>query len=234
MSGEQPPQDTLADFIGSLARRLTRRSNDVSLPPEPEAIARQVAPAPDEAGNERLVARFVQAATDAGACVHRAANADWLETLAQLVQGRRPRALLLPPIGDGFFDAERVAQLARRLAAPGLTLHEPGAVGDDELFAADLAITGVAAAIAETGTIVCASGPHLRRMASLAPPVHIAVVGTDQLLPDVCDCFGALGDWPQRPAAVSLITGPSKTADIEGILVTGVHGPGELHLLLVR
>ena len=64
--------------------------------------------------------------------------------------------------------------------------------------------------------------------------MHVAVVDTTQVLPDLYDCLDALGERPQLPANVSLITGPSKTADIEGELVTGVHGPGELHVVLVE
>ena len=67
--------------------------------------------------------------------------------------------------------------------------------------------------------------------ASLLPPVHIAVADVDQLLPDLFDLFGRLSRQ-ELPACVSLITGPSKTGDIELKLVTGVHGPGEVHVVL--
>ena len=69
------------------------------------------------------------------------------------------------------------------------------------------------------------------RGASLIPPVHIAVVAQAQIVPDLCDYFGGLG--LSLPANINVITGPSKTADIEGILITGVHGPGDVHVALV-
>ena len=97
-----------------------------------------------------------------------------------------------------------------------------------------MGISGVAYAIAETGTLVMASGPNDPRSLSLTPFVHIAVVGSDQLLPDLFDLFTELEPEKDRlPACLSFITGPSKTGDIELKLVTGVHGPGELHVVLI-
>ena len=67
---------------------------------------------------------------------------------------------------------------------------------------------------------------------SLLPPVHIAVADRSQLLPDLFDLFRQLPP-EEMPSCVSLITGPSKTGDIELRLVTGVHGPGEIHVVLI-
>jgi L-lactate utilization protein LutC len=107
----------------------------------------------------------------------------------------------------------------------------------DALFAADLGISGVAYLVAETGSVVVASRPDEPRSLSLLPPVHIAVANRDQLVADLFDLFAALGPGggtaPAMPSCLTLITGPSKTGDIEMKLVTGVHGPGELHVVLV-
>ena len=65
----------------------------------------------------------------------------------------------------------------------------------------------------------------------MIPPVHIAVVAQAQIVPDLCDFFDGLGG--SLPANINVITGPSKTADIEGILITGVHGPGDVHVVVV-
>jgi L-lactate dehydrogenase complex protein LldG len=99
---------------------------------------------------------------------------------------------------------------------------------------AELGITGVDYLIAETGSVVVASRPEQPRSVSLLPPVHIAVAERGQLLPDLFDLFGRIcpgrEDWP---ASLTIITGPSKTGDIELRLVTGVHGPGEIHVVLI-
>jgi L-lactate dehydrogenase complex protein LldG len=99
---------------------------------------------------------------------------------------------------------------------------------------ADLGLTGVEYAIASSGTIVMVASPQHPRSASLLPPVHIAVVKQSQLLPDLAALADKLhADFPERPSSgIALITGPSRTADIEQTLSIGVHGPGELHVLV--
>ncbi len=102
--------------------------------------------------------------------------------------------------------------------------------------AAMAGLTGCDAAIAATGTLVLANGATRSRQASLLPPVHIALVQRGQLLPRLEDWVSA-----QRAAGsnlwrdhsnVTLITGRSRTADIEMIPVFGVHGPLELHVIV--
>ena len=105
--------------------------------------------------------------------------------------------------------------------------------GDEAMFSADVGITGVHAAIAETGSIICASGDELWRGLSLIPPAHIAIIHQRQIVPDLIDLLTVLPSG-QLPANLTLISGPSKTADIEGILITGVHGPGVVHVVVVR
>jgi L-lactate utilization protein LutC len=113
----------------------------------------------------------------------------------------------------------------------------PSASAKDQLFAADVGVTGVDWLIAETGSLVVVARQDQPRSSSLLPPVHIALAERRQILPDLFDLFDALGDAvspPQSlPSCVTLITGPSKTGDIELRLVTGVHGPGELHVVLI-
>jgi L-lactate dehydrogenase complex protein LldG len=83
-------------------------------------------------------------------------------------------------------------------------------------------ITRAAAAIAESGTIVLNDATTSRRLAALAPWVHIAVVERAKIFSDLPEAVAALGD----DRNVIWCTGPSKTADVEGILIEGVHGPG--------
>ena len=105
----------------------------------------------------------------------------------------------------------------------------------DAFFGADLGISGVDYLVAETGTVVSLARPNEPRSLSLLPPVHIAVASLDQLVPDLFDLFDSamLKTDGSLPSCVSLITGPSKTGDIELKLVTGVHGPGEIHVVLL-
>ena len=101
---------------------------------------------------------------------------------------------------------------------------------------ADIGITGVDNVIAETGSAVLLPRKGVSRVISLLPPVHIAVVESGQVLPSLDELFtlrrqeflnGNLGSY------MNLISGPSRSADIEYQLVTGVHGPGEVHMILL-
>lgn len=103
----------------------------------------------------------------------------------------------------------------------------------EALFAAEASITEVTALIAETGSLVVASGPAMTRSESLLPPVHIAVARKDQIVPDVFDALEGYSSTNHPPSNLVFITGPSKTGDIELKLVTGVHGPGEVHVIVI-
>jgi L-lactate dehydrogenase complex protein LldG len=102
-----------------------------------------------------------------------------------------------------------------------------------QMLAADIGISSVEYAVAETGTLVVCSKPGRERLASLAPPVHVAIVSASQILPDLFDLFDRLG-VDGLPSNLALITGPSKTGDIELQLTTGVHGPGTWHVIIIR
>ena len=94
-------------------------------------------------------------------------------------------------------------------------------------------LTGAHAALADTGSIVVVSGPGRGRIASLLPPTHIAVVRAEQLYPSLGPFLTANPEVVEVGANMVVITGPSRTGDIEGTLVLGVHGPGDLHVVLI-
>lgn len=98
---------------------------------------------------------------------------------------------------------------------------------------ADVGITSADYALADTGTLVMLSSPQEARMISLLPPAHIVVVPCDRLLTGLDELFSILPDPAAASSSMVLITGPSRTADIEQILVRGVHGPGEITVVLV-
>ncbi len=98
---------------------------------------------------------------------------------------------------------------------------------------ADVGITSADYALADTGSLVSLSCPDEARLVSLLPPVHVAVVPKDRLLTGLDELFAILPDPAAVAASMVIITGPSRTADIEQILVRGVHGPGQVHVVLV-
>ncbi len=99
--------------------------------------------------------------------------------------------------------------------------------------AADFGITSADYALADTGTLVMLSSREEARLVSLLPPVHLAVVARDRLLTSLDELFTLLPQPAEQTSSMVLITGPSRTADIEQILVRGVHGPGEIHVIVV-
>jgi L-lactate dehydrogenase complex protein LldG len=95
------------------------------------------------------------------------------------------------------------------------------------------AVTGVTAAVVETGSLALFYGPGAGRLSSLVVPVHVAVVERAQLLPTLDDFLSRVrGHLGPRSAAV-LVTGPSRSADIEQVITVGVHGPKELHVAFI-
>lgn len=118
-----------------------------------------------------------------------------------------------------------------RLDFDGLTSLDPPAQRMRALNA-DIGITSADIVIAETGSLVVCSKPGQERLSSLIPPVHVAVITAKQIVPDLLDAIPLL---PQPlPSNTALITGPSKTGDIELQLTTGVHGPGKWYVVVVR
>jgi L-lactate dehydrogenase complex protein LldG len=104
--------------------------------------------------------------------------------------------------------------------------------------ASDVGVSGVDFALADTGTLVLLARKGQARSISLLPPVHIAVVKPEQLLSGLSDLFPLLrseaeAEGGDLSSAITFITGPSRTADIELTLVVGVHGPQQLHVVLL-
>jgi len=95
--------------------------------------------------------------------------------------------------------------------------------GRDKVDELQFAITAGSAVIAETGTIILNDGDTSNRLAAVAPWVHVAAILRNRIYRSVPD---ALRDFDKDPNII-WVTGPSKTADVEGILIEGVHGPGE-------
>ncbi len=96
-------------------------------------------------------------------------------------------------------------------------------------------VNEAAAAVSSTGTIIEASGQGHSRLISLLPPVHISVVTSERIFPDLAAWVDRanLGEAFHSLSAFTLISGPSRTADIEQTLTRGVHGPGQMYMLVL-
>jgi L-lactate dehydrogenase complex protein LldG len=127
----------------------------------------------------------------------------------------------------GYCDPALFDAVGSKLAAAGLAVETTydRARYDDYQFG----ITRASGAIAESGSVIIDDDRTSHRLAALSPWVHVAVLERHEIHRAISDAIAALGDSPN----IIWCTGPSKTADVEGILIEGVHGPGEQIALLV-
>lgn len=197
--------------------------------PEPSRVGYQGAGADP-------VERFCTELASAGGKAHLAGNpGDIVRIIQNIVQPLGACKILLSR--GGLIDRLDLPAQLKQVGLEGYSTADAPANWKEGSFAADVGISNVHRLIAETGTVVVATQPGEPRSVSLLPPVHIALAERSQLLPDLFDLFDLFSpasSSPQStPSCLTLITGPSKTGDIELRLVTGVHGPGEVHVILL-
>jgi L-lactate dehydrogenase complex protein LldG len=101
-----------------------------------------------------------------------------------------------------------------------------------DLFNFEVGITRAQAAIAETGTLVLDSSCERNRLVSVVPPVHIAIVAASRIYTTLAEVLAMLQSSDEVSPAITFITGPSRTADIELTLTVGVHGPKDLYVII--
>jgi L-lactate dehydrogenase complex protein LldG len=99
------------------------------------------------------------------------------------------------------------------------------------LFDSDLGITAAQWGIAETGTLVLESDVESHRLTSLVPPVHLCLLSAGDIRQSLGEILEMIGGEPSR--TITFITGASRTSDIELTLAIGVHGPRELHVIVI-
>ena len=199
-----------------------RRAAHPAPHPEPWRSSREFADLPG---------RFTEALVAAGGEVYSAGTLkEALQQVGVLIAGldvKRAVANHEPPLAGLDLPARWPHVAWHRVAPEGSA--DPAAL---RAFcaAADLGLSGVDGALAETGTVIVASGPGKSRLATLLPPVHLALVPVSSLYTDLFAWTAARdGDLP---ANLTLVSGPSKTADIEQTLAVGVHGPKRMIAVL--
>jgi L-lactate dehydrogenase complex protein LldG len=123
-------------------------------------------------------------------------------------------------------DSQIVVQIAERINADFIQN-----ASTQELFDCDIGITSAQLGIAETGTLVIGSDKEFNRLTSLIPPVHICVLEASKIRHNLGETLSELEKDLSK--SITFITGQSRTSDIELTLALGVHGPKELHVILV-
>ncbi|KUK41418.1 MAG: Lactate utilization protein B/C [Clostridia bacterium 62_21] len=170
---------------------------------------------------------FKERATLAGAEVYRVAGygeaRGRLVTVLRELVARRVVAVRSPLV-----EALDLDEMARQ---SGVTVS----FGDWRTTAvdADVGISELDFALAETGTLVQDATDVGKRLVSMLPPVHVALIRTRNILPSLRQMMGYLAKMDAVPGCVAFITGPSRTADIERVLTIGVHGPGRVIIVCI-
>jgi L-lactate dehydrogenase complex protein LldG len=174
------------------------------------------------------IARFMQRASDMESTVARIADRreipasvarylDALELAPALAAQRSRQGVCWPEFADLDW------------AGAGLAIEPRPTTGDDKL-----GITGTFCAIAETGTLVLLSGALTPTGTMLLPDTHVAVVSATRIVAGMEEAFTLVRrERDPMPRAVNLVSGPSRTGDIEQTIVLGAHGPYRVHILIV-
>ena len=173
------------------------------------------------------------------------------EQFAQVVNSIGGEVFLLPNLDavwrklDEIFAAEEITSVVAHHEEPLLEVDVYTRFSDQHFYfpeetegfrtvcaRADAGLTSASWALAETGTLVLESGEIQARTTSLLPPIHIVLLPKSKLLPSI---FEWLPKRPEElPSNLVFVSGPSKTSDIEKVVVVGVHGPERLIVLLYQ
>jgi L-lactate dehydrogenase complex protein LldG len=167
--------------------------------------------------------------------VHIVGAQEWVEPLKRILKKRKIKTLLYAPeteIGD-MLQQQWPAEDSNEGPPELVTYLGQIEIFKNQLFQMDAAITSTAGGIAETGAVILWPDEKEPRLMSLAPPIHVAVLDADKIFNTFGEAMQAQ-KWPEKmPTNAILISGPSKTADIELTLAFGVHGPKELIVLIL-
>ena len=170
------------------------------------------------------VARFASELTAVGGKVQRTTEAD-----APWVLAEWPGSCVVMTHEPGV--PEGLADIVRR---SGGRVHEWPSSAHEIARDATVGVTSALWGVAETGSVLVSSAPPSGRAPGLVPPVHVVFLPTDRIVTTTAELFSRIATMESRPSALTLVTGPSKSADIGNELMVGVHGPGEFHVVLVE
>ncbi|HLH26515.1 MAG TPA: lactate utilization protein [Chloroflexota bacterium] len=182
------------------------------------------------AAQATLVALFAERAASVGTAVHATPRAGACDRVLKLLDAHPARTVALDAAAR-----ETLSELVPVLSAAGLGVV-PADAAPPVLAATDAGVSWAAFGVAETGSVALASPAPGDRLVSMLPPLHLVLLRQSDLLADLDAAGARLRAWTAgaaRQPYVSLVTGASRTSDIERVLTIGVHGPRAQHVLLL-
>ncbi len=233
------------EMLQRIRKALGRSPQGSGQPPQPEVFA-PLGPVMLPIEPNELVPKFQAEFQKVGGCSYRAASSNELDEILQAIVAKSGSSTLVlsrnPLLAQlGLQDKFRAWGMSVAVWPPGgmeALPAERGRAFREQCFGAGLGITGVNFALAETGSLVLSSASEGSQLASLAPPIHIALYRPTQVVGALEEVLEQLSlsrtsDPESAGRSVVFITGTSRTADIEQILIRGVHGPREVHAILI-
>jgi len=181
---------------------------------------------------EENIAEFTERMSAVRTEVFRAKGTAWVAELQKLVEERGQKTLLYAPTTP---TGKALAENWKKKSSCKLVTWE-GSVEEykEELFACDGAVTGCLGGIAESAAVILWPTVEEPRLMSIVPPLHVVVVEASKIYTSFQDAIKKLKWNTVIPTNALLISGPSKTADIELILQFGVHGPTDLMVFITE
>jgi len=216
------------NVLSRVRKALGKRERDLAGIAAAEAIIAAHAQGPRPALPGDRVERFMRRARDMESTVERLADSAAIPAAV----ARYLEALELPPALAEQRSHAGVCWpefAALDWAGAGLSIESRPTTGNDRL-----GITGTFCAIAETGTMIILTGADAPTATALLPDTHVAVVSAARIVEGMEDAFALIRrERGAIPRAINIISGPSRTGDIEQTIVLGAHGPYRVHILVV-
>ena len=166
--------------------------------------------------------------------VHLCSVNSWIKTLYSVLEQKKISKILYGAKTPLAKELRKLKQVSNEIMLELIDYESPIEESKDLLFEIDAAITSVRGGIAETGTLILWPTPDEPRLMSLVPPVHFAVLHARDIYSTFLEAMISENWSSEMPSNVLLISGPSKTADIEQTLVYGVHGCKELVVFVLQ
>ncbi|BFR48515.1 lactate utilization protein [Nitratidesulfovibrio sp. HK-II] len=164
--------------------------------------------------------------------VHVVPEAEWPAKLLEVLKTREAKTLTYGH--DAWFGGTLRSKIKGKGLPKLVPYGENVEAFRDELFGIDVGITSTLGGIAENGTLIVWPTPQEPRLLSLVPTVHVALLKADTIYSTLAEAMREMRWAEGMPTNALLISGPSKTADIEMTLAFGVHGPKELIVLVLE